>query len=73
MKQGNRTYPPDGPPRRLTAREQQVFSLIGEGLTTKEIATALNLSPQTVSSYRRSICRKINVHTTVELMRRAMS
>jgi DNA-binding CsgD family transcriptional regulator len=52
----------------LTGREQQVFELIGQGKTTKEIATILNLSTGTIGNYRKSICRKLNAHSTAELV-----
>jgi DNA-binding CsgD family transcriptional regulator len=51
----------------LTAREMSVLQLIGLGKTTKEIASHLNLSPQTVSDYRKGICRKLDLHTTAGL------
>ncbi len=53
---------------KLTAREQQVFELIGRGKTTKEIAMVLKLSPGTIGNYRKSICRKLNTHSTAELV-----
>ena len=54
-------------------REMQVISLIGEGRTTKEMASSLNLAPATISSYRKSICRKLNVHSTAELIQCVMA
>ena len=56
---------------RLTPREHQVVELIGRGKTTKEIATTLNLSTETVGNYRKGICRKLDIHTTAELVCRA--
>lgn len=53
---------------RLTKREQQVLELIGGGKTTKEIATILKLSTATIGSHRKSICRKLNAHSTAELV-----
>ena len=53
---------------RLTEREQQVFELIGKGKTTKEIATVLKLSTGTIGNHRKSICRKLNAHSTAELV-----
>jgi DNA-binding NarL/FixJ family response regulator len=57
--------------RRLSPREQQVFDLIGKGKTTKEIAVILNLSTATIGNHRKSICRKLNIHSTAELVYRA--
>lgn len=45
--------------RPLTDREAEVVSLLGEGLTTKEIATVLGLSPHTVQTHRKRIAEKL--------------
>jgi DNA-binding CsgD family transcriptional regulator len=57
----------------LTNREAHVAFLIGQGKATKEIATALRLSPATVSSHCRSICRKLKAHSTAELVHRLLT
>ncbi len=57
--------------RRLSPRQQQVFDLIGKGKTTKEIAAILNLSTATIGNHRKSICRKLDIHSTAELVYRA--
>ena len=57
----------------LTPREQQVFSLIGEGKGNKEIAADLKLSPWTVADHRKSLCRKLGVRSTAELIRLAVA
>jgi DNA-binding CsgD family transcriptional regulator len=51
----------------LTSREVDVLTLIGQGKTTKEIATLLSISAQTVGNHRKQICRKLNLHSTAEL------
>jgi DNA-binding CsgD family transcriptional regulator len=56
---------------RLTPREQQILNLIGEGKTTKEIATTLNLSTETVGNHRKALCRKLDAHSTAALVCRA--
>jgi LuxR family transcriptional regulator len=56
---------------RLTPREQQILDLIGKGKTTKEIATILNLSTATIGNHRKAICRKLDTHSTAELVCRA--
>lgn len=43
----------------LTEREAEVVSLLREGLTTKEIATALGLSAHTVQTHRKRIAEKL--------------
>jgi two-component system, NarL family, response regulator NreC len=57
--------------RRLSPREQQVFDLIGKGNTTKEIAVILNLSTATIGNHRKSICHKLDIHSTAQLVYRA--
>ena len=54
--------------RQLSRREQEVLDLLGEGKTTKEIAAVLKLSTATIGNYRKSICRKWNIHSTAELV-----
>ena len=55
---------------RLTARERDVFSLLGDGLTSKQIAAALALSLRTVETHRKHIAAKAGV-SGAELMRLA--
>jgi len=45
----------------LTQREVEVCRLIRDGLSTKEIAGALGLSPLTVNKHRETIRRKLGV------------
>ena len=44
-----------------TRRELQVLTLIQEGLTTKEVASRLQISTRTVETYRRNINEKLQV------------
>jgi FixJ family two-component response regulator len=53
----------------LTGREQEVLAMIAEGLTTKQIADALRLSPRTVESHRAAIAAKSGTSSTAELTR----
>jgi len=57
---------------KLTDREFDVFRLFGEGKSTKEAASALNLSPKTVAVHRDNIKSKLGIHTTAELLRHAI-
>jgi len=50
-----------GPLSSLTQRELQVFTLIGEGLRTREIAEELGLSIKTIEAHRGHIRRKLNL------------
>jgi len=53
----------------LTAREQQVFSLVVQGLSTKEIARSFGISPRTVEIHRARVLRKLGVNSLAELTR----
>lgn len=46
---------------RLSAREEQVFALVSEGLSNKEISMALGISPRTVEIHRASAITKLEV------------
>jgi DNA-binding CsgD family transcriptional regulator len=54
-------------PLRLSPRETETLDLIGKGCTSKEIAGLMGLRPTTVASYRRSLCRKLGLHSTASL------
>ncbi|MDJ0785816.1 MAG: response regulator transcription factor [Myxococcota bacterium] len=56
----------------LTAREREVLSLIAEGLSSKEIAAELGLSPKTVETHRANLMAKLDVHKTSKLVRVAI-
>jgi DNA-binding NarL/FixJ family response regulator len=59
------------PATTLSDRELQVFRMIGDGLSTVEIARKLELSPKTVESHRKMIKQKLNLQTSSQLSRRA--
>ncbi len=52
---------------RITAREQEVLTLIAQGRTSKEIGKSLAMSPNTVESHRRNIKQKTGRHKVAEL------
>lgn len=54
---------------RLTERERQVLQMIVDGKSNKEIAVDLGISPKTVSVHRTNVMAKLDVQTTVELIR----
>ena len=56
----------------LTAREQQIFRLLAEGVGYKEIAYKLNVSPKTVSVHRDNIMRKMKLEHQTELIKQAV-
>ncbi|MDL1973655.1 MAG: response regulator transcription factor [Deltaproteobacteria bacterium] len=55
----------------LTPREQQVMRLLAEGTPAKEIAERLFISPKTVENHRTNIMSKLDLHSTIELIRYA--
>jgi DNA-binding NarL/FixJ family response regulator len=55
----------------LTSREQEIMVLLAEGLSSKKIAEKLFISPKTVENHRSNILRKLNLHSTIELIRYA--
>jgi two-component system response regulator NreC len=56
----------------LSEREREVFQLIAEGRSNKEIALLLRISPGTVETHRTHIMEKLDVHTAVEICLYAM-
>jgi len=55
----------------LSAREQEVMRLLAEGLSRKEIAQRLFISPKTVENHRTNIMNKLGLHSTMDLIRYA--
>ncbi|WP_341501932.1 response regulator transcription factor [Gallaecimonas sp. GXIMD4217] len=56
----------------LTNREREVFHLVIEGRTTKEIASRLDISVKTAENHRTRLMDKLQVHNTAELVRLAV-
>lgn len=56
---------PYGP---LTAREREVFHLVVQGRTTKEVARALGISVKTAENHRTRILDKLGLHNAAELV-----
>jgi DNA-binding NarL/FixJ family response regulator len=57
----------------LSDRELQVFELIGEGLTVREIAERLYVSPKTVEFHRERIRDKLQLQNSTALSRHAIA
>ena len=55
----------------LTNRELEVFELLGDGHSVKQIATRLHLSPKTVDRYRENIKNKMQLESSAEVLRAA--
>jgi DNA-binding NarL/FixJ family response regulator len=60
------------PVESLSNRELEVFQMIGQGLTTQQIARNLGLSPKTIETHREKIKEKMNLKNSAELNRRAV-
>lgn len=56
----------------LTDREFEVFQLIGQGLSTKEMAEKLRVSVKTIEVHRVNIKEKLNTPTAPDLIRYAV-
>lgn len=54
----------------LSSREQEVLRLLADGLTDREIAAALAISPRTVESHVSSVLRKLGVRNRAEAAQR---
>ena len=52
----------------LSEREREIFQLIVEGRTNKEIAEMLGVSPSTIETHRAHIMEKLDVHSAVEMV-----
>ena len=64
--------PLESPLEILSNREIEVFEMIGQGLTTLQIARRLELSPKTIETHREKIKQKLNLKNSAELSRRAV-
>lgn len=56
----------------LSPREREVLQLLAEGWNAKRIAPHLGVSLSTIESHRRSIMRKLKLHTIAELTKYAV-
>jgi two-component system invasion response regulator UvrY len=60
------------PHEQLSNRESKVLKLIALGKSIKDIAESLCVSPQTVSTHRARMLKKLSLQTSAELIRYAM-
>ena len=58
---------------RLPARQREILQLVAEGLTLKEIASTLGLSPKTVEYHKSKLMEQLGLHTTAELTKYALA
>ena len=64
--------PASGPLADLTSREREVLRGIAQGLTNKEIAAHLKISPRTVETHRESLMRKVGIRHVAGLTKLAL-
>lgn len=55
----------------LSAREREVFQLIAEAKSNKDVAVLLGISPATVETHRARILQKLDMHSIAEVVRYA--
>lgn len=54
-------------PETLSRREKEIVACVAKGLSNKEIADRLYLSVHTVTTHRRNICNKLQIHSPAGL------
>jgi DNA-binding NarL/FixJ family response regulator len=60
------------PLQALSPRQTEVLRMVAEGLSTKEIARALGLSPKTVDIHRAQVMQRLDIHDVAGLTRFAV-
>jgi DNA-binding CsgD family transcriptional regulator len=68
-----RVYPNDENGSTFTEREIDIIRRLSQGLTSKQISYELNISYHTVSTHRKNILKKLDVHSSGELINYAIS
>lgn len=69
---GRRPRGSHSPIEKLSDREFEIFQLVGQGKSTREIAKQLNLSPKTVDVHRGHIKEKLELKDATSLVRHAV-
>ena len=59
-------------PSALSEREREVLQLLAEGLTSPQISKRLFIATSTVETHRRSIMRKLGIHSVADLTKWAI-
>jgi DNA-binding NarL/FixJ family response regulator len=65
--------PDPNPLDTLSDREIEVLDLLGQGLSTREVAERLHLAPKTVHTYREHLKEKLGLRSASELIRHAVA
>jgi DNA-binding NarL/FixJ family response regulator len=56
----------------LSKRERQVLMMVAEGYTNIQIGEKLGISPKTVARHRERIMNKLDLHSSIELVKFAI-
>ncbi len=56
----------------LSVREREVLGLVAEGLNNPQISEKLGISPKTIARHRERVMRKLNLHSSTELVKFAI-
>ena len=67
-----KTLATSSPVEQLSDRELEVFELLGQGRTTRQIAETLRVSLKTVQAYCARVKEKLNLGSATELLREAV-
>lgn len=57
---------------KLSVREREVFVLLADGLTPKEVSKRLGISPKTVETHKYNIMDKLNVSSLAQFTKIAI-
>lgn len=58
--------------KKLTHRQEEILQLLAEGLSAKEIADRLSISPRTVETHKYNMLQELNLNTTADLIKFAI-
>ncbi len=58
--------------KKLTHRQEEILQLLAEGLSAKEIAYRLSISPRTVETHKYNMLQELNLNTTADLIKFAI-
>lgn len=64
---------PEGTMRSLTERQRQILRLVAAGYTAKEIGRMLHITSKTVEFHKGRMMRQLQLQSTVELARYALT
>ena len=58
--------------KRLTPRERDVLTLVGQGKTVAQCAEAMGVAPSTIGNHKYRLMRKLNANNSLQLLRIAV-